>query len=619
MRVALLVGVLVVVSGAMRVAMAGEDVVAASDVRAAAARALTPLVATARSWPDKRKCFSCHHQGAAIQAIVAARDHGVPLDVAAGQDVIRRGLSMLVDLDRAVQASRQIDPSLDSGSMLLAASLAGIPANGATTAYAKLIAARQKPDGRWITIDVRPPQSWSEVTATAVAATAIATYLPDARRAERDELLTRARQWLSHAPVRDTEDRASRIFGVKSSGASQDVLRPLAGELASQQRPDGGWAQTPTRSSDAYATGEALVALRRAGVDPAETTYQRGLRFLLQTQLPDGTWHVETRLHEPDMVSPPYFETGFPHGVDQVISCMATAWAVTALAEALPAVTPSAPLIDAHDWAIKDEPVWAATALVGTAEDLARRLDAGLEANASTPGGTSVLMMAAADPAKVRLLLARGAHADARAETGYTAVMVAANFPGATDTVRLLLEAGASAAPGDPKPVNETSPLSFAIWSGDTDTVRLLTTRGATLPTRIGLAVGTATPLDIATFQHDSPMIRHLASLGADVNGIDEVGLSPLGEAALANDVASLQTLMALGAKADLLDQSGQSALMHAAQIDFGDTAVVEALVKAGADPRVKNPDGKSSVDLAKRYGHDAILKVLERVASSSQ
>ena len=38
---------------------------------------------------------------------------------------------------------------------------------------------------------------------------------------------------------------------------------------------------------------------------------------------------------------------------------------------------------------------------------------------------------------------------------------------------------------------------------------------------------------------------------------------------------------------------------MHAAQIDFGDTAVVDALLKAGADPHVQNPDGKIAVDLA--------------------
>ena len=147
-------------------------------------------------------------------------------------------------------------------------------------------------------------------------------------------------------------------------------------------------------------------------------------------------------------------------------------------------------------------------------------------------------MMAAPDSAKVRLLLARGAHATRAPRHGYTAVMVAANFPGAPTVVRLLLESGASAHPGEPKPVDDTSPISFAIWSGDTESVRLLDARGATLPTRIGLALGTATPLDIAEFQRDLPMIRHLASMGADVNGLDEGGLSPLGQAALANDAA---------------------------------------------------------------------------------
>ena len=426
-------------------------------------------------------------------------------------------------------------------------------------------------------------------------------------------MLARARQWLSHVTPRDTEDRAARIFGLKSSGARPDVVGPLARELANQQRSDGGWAQIPTLKSDAYATAESLTALRRAGIDVSDPVYQRGLRYLLTTQQGDGTWHVETRLHEPDLVSPPYFETGFPYGADQVISCMATAWAVTALAEALPAVSPAAPLADAREWAIQGEPAWTMVALAGTTEELAHQLDGGLDANAATASGTTVLMMAAPDAAKVRLLLARGAHATARADTGYTAIMVAANFPGGTDSLRLLLESGASAHPGEPKPVGDTSPMSFAIWSGETESVGLLRARGASLPSRIGLALGTATPLDIAVFQRDAPMIQYLASMGADVNGLDEGGLSPLGQAALTNDLTSVRTLVALGAKPDQLDQSGETPLMHAAQVDFGDTAVVDALLKAGADPHVRNPDGKTAVDLARRYGHHAILSVLER------
>ncbi|MCU0704575.1 MAG: hypothetical protein MUF18_11415, partial [Fimbriiglobus sp.] len=92
---------------------------------------------------------------------------------------------------------------------------------------------------------------------------------------------------------------------------------------------DGGWAQNDLRFSDAYATGSALFALHTAGgVNSKDPAFVRGLRFLLGTQLDDGTWHVRTR-SRPVQV---YFESGFPHGKDQFISCAATGWATAALA-----------------------------------------------------------------------------------------------------------------------------------------------------------------------------------------------------------------------------------------------------------------------------------------------
>ncbi len=64
--------------------------------------------------------------------------------------------------------------------------------------------------------------------------------------------------------------------------------------------------------------------------DPA---VRRGIDFLLQTQLPDGTWHVRTRSHP---FQPP-MESGFPHGRDSWISSAATSWAVMALATSIDA------------------------------------------------------------------------------------------------------------------------------------------------------------------------------------------------------------------------------------------------------------------------------------------
>src|SRR6185369_6761478 len=104
-----------------------------------------------------------------------------------------------------------------------------------------------------------------------------------------------------------------------------------SGRLLSQQGADGGWAQIPSLANDAYATGQALFALKESGaLRPHDDAYQRGIRFLLTTQLEDGSWYVKSRVI-PIM---PYFESDFPHGADQFISAAATNWAAMALAPA---------------------------------------------------------------------------------------------------------------------------------------------------------------------------------------------------------------------------------------------------------------------------------------------
>ena len=117
------------------------------------------------------------------------------------------------------------------------------------------------------------------------------------------------------------------------AGRNQEFSRKAARALLAEQRPDGGWAQVPSLASDAYATGEVLVALKASGaLAPNDPAYRRGVQYLLNTQLEDGSWYVKSRVI-PVM---PYFESDFPHGVDQFISAAATNWAAMALA---PAVT----------------------------------------------------------------------------------------------------------------------------------------------------------------------------------------------------------------------------------------------------------------------------------------
>jgi hypothetical protein len=118
-------------------------------------------------------------------------------------------------------------------------------------------------------------------------------------------------------------------------------LKPLADRLVAQQHADGGWSQLARLDSDAYATGEVLVALREGHIPAADPAWQRGLSYLKRTQKPDGSWLVRSRLHEQRLVSPPYFESGFPYGANQMISCMGTSWATAALLFATDAPRPT--------------------------------------------------------------------------------------------------------------------------------------------------------------------------------------------------------------------------------------------------------------------------------------
>src|SRR4030095_9609804 len=186
---------------------------------------------------------------------------------------------------------------------------------------------------------------------------------------------------------------------------------------------DGGWPQLPRYDSDAYSTGEALYALREAGVPASDPAWQKGLKFLVSTQARDGTWHVRTRMISPAEVSPEYFSTGFPYGKDEFLSYAGSCWAVMALMSALP----EKPAVDPGNEAASSTAIpWAKTALFGTATALKALLDAGLNPNSKTERGTTLLMMAAPDADKVRLLIARGADVKSRGAAGADALTLAA-------------------------------------------------------------------------------------------------------------------------------------------------------------------------------------------------
>ena len=211
-------------------------------------------------------------------------------------------------------------------------------------------------------------------------------------------------------------------------------------------------------------------------------------------------------------------------------------------------------------------------------------------------------MMAAPDAEKVRLLLTRGASVTARAASGSDALSIAAAFRGTAGSVRLLLDAGAEAKPPEGVRVRKSA-LDVASATGDLENVKLLLAHGA------DPSAGSAFP-DAVTLGY-ADVVRTLVLAGANVRLIESPGINLVHWAAITNRPDVISTLIEFGVAVNAIDGFGFTPLMYAATIDFGDIASARALLRAGADPKIKNYEGRTARDQALHYKHAALAEAL--------
>jgi ankyrin repeat protein len=306
---------------------------AARSARAAVEKSLPLLQHADVVFLKKAGCVSCHNNSLFEMTIVAARKSGFSVDELTAQSQLKAIGVYLEGWRERVLQDIPIPGAVDTiGYILAGLAASNYTPDPATDALARYVKRRQAADGGWRIAGQRPPIESSDFEATAFALRALQVYAPKPKRAEYAKAVKRGATWLSQAQPKTTEDHVFQLLGLGWARGNKEAARKAARELMALQRPDGGWAQLPTLASDGYATGQALTALAEAGglavTDPA---YQRGIQFLLNTQLEDGSWYVRTRA----IPSQPYFDSEFPHGHDQFISAAATNWATMALAPAV--------------------------------------------------------------------------------------------------------------------------------------------------------------------------------------------------------------------------------------------------------------------------------------------
>ncbi len=315
------------------IAAASEKSIDEPQIRLAVERSLSLLENASATTAQLRTCFTCHGQAQPVFALVEAGRRGIH----ANPENIKRQVEHTyahLQRGRSQYASGkgqggQVDTA---GYALWMLEEGGRAPDEVTQVVIEYLLEKQTEVGDWPRSSDRPPSEASSFTTTYLALRGLSAF-GSADQAERMSAATSlASSWLADATPKETEDSVFRLLAFEYAAVKNDIRLDAITELLGQQRDDGGWAQLKTMDSDAYATATVLYALHRAGIKTDDPAWQRGLNFLVNSQLPDGSWHVTSR-------SKPfqkYFESGFPHGADQFISTTATAWATLVLLFALP-------------------------------------------------------------------------------------------------------------------------------------------------------------------------------------------------------------------------------------------------------------------------------------------
>ncbi len=298
-----------------------------------AARAVTYLAAEVPRWRREHPCYSCHNNGDAARALLAAASHGHLFGTALDDT-----LAWLATPERWEQSARRGGSEelplarIQFAGALVSMADAGRASQDALDRAAELLLPHQHENGSW---QLNPSQilgnatSYGQALATASARRVLARARSDAASAAR----ARADAWLRSFDVPNVLDASSVLYGLERSAdqaAAEQRARCLL-LLKEGQGPDGGWGPYVTSQSEAFDTALAVLAL--SSVSAAELAgdvystaelreaIQRGRGYLIASQDDDGGWVETTR--------PPGQES-----YAQRIST--TAWALLALLDSEP-------------------------------------------------------------------------------------------------------------------------------------------------------------------------------------------------------------------------------------------------------------------------------------------
>lgn len=262
-------------------------------------------------------------------------------------------------------------------------------------------------------------------------------------------------------------------------------------------------------------------------------------------------------------------------------------------------------------------------ALYGSAATMKMLLDKGADPNARNAMEATALVWGAADPAKVRLLAARGADVNATSRLGRTPLLVAAGASRNSASVKLLLEKGAKIEARDsiaPIPVvavggGKGTPLIEAARSGDFESVKLLVEAGADVK---ATTAHSATALSEAVMAGRADVVRYLLEHGAPVDGLvtaRKFNLMALAEARGNSEVIAMLKAKGAPANTEWKFFQPQAPPMAAADAMPAEVPLSDALARAVNTMRKAAPESFKKTGCASCH-HQTLPAIAATAAS---
>jgi hypothetical protein len=315
----------------------------ALSAHVAVERGLQFLQKEAFRWKATRTCAACHHAPTMIWTFNEARASGYSVDEEAlkeitawafadmktnsltdqapPRDVINLGwVYVLLSVETA--PALKAPPERKNKHLPVTDTLAATNEDALLSARETLIrqiVRKQVSDGSWgRPLDERVPLGGP------VEDIAILSRLALLQSGDNSTIVTEcidnAARWLAaNHDKTSRQGRNLRLLMDVREGKSVAELNAAITSIRSEQNVDGGWSQTPEMPSDAYATGQTLYVLARAGVKREAPEMKRGVEFLTLAQREGGSWPMTSRVNAKDL-SP--------------ITAAGTAWAVLGLLRA---------------------------------------------------------------------------------------------------------------------------------------------------------------------------------------------------------------------------------------------------------------------------------------------